>query len=88
MSKPAVAARQRSAQSQGQILLGRALFCVGCEIIFTGSPRCPRCSSAETVWPLANWLHSIRGMTVTHPTTFAATAGTSPMSQQHKRPAA
>ena len=45
---------------QGQILLERALFCVGCEIIFTGIPRCPRCASGETVWPLSEWLGSVR----------------------------
>jgi len=50
----------RHGQFQGQILLERALFCVGCEIIFTGIPRCPRCASAETVWPLSEWLRSLR----------------------------
>lgn len=45
---------------QEQILLERALFCVGCEVIFTGNSRCPRCSSGETVWPLAEWLRSVR----------------------------
>jgi hypothetical protein len=46
-------------QFQGQILLERALFCVGCEVIFSGSCLCPRCGS-ETVWPLAEWLQSTR----------------------------
>jgi len=45
---------------QGQILLERALFCVGCEVVFTGTTRCPRCSSLEAVWPLAEWLRSTR----------------------------
>ena len=49
----------------GQILLERALFCVGCEIIFTGVPHCPRCASAETVWPLSEWLRSLRLSTAT-----------------------
>ncbi len=55
----------RHGKVQGQILLERALFCVGCEIIFTGSLRCPRCASGETVWPLSEWLGSIRASTAT-----------------------
>lgn len=50
----------RQCHFQGQILLARALFCVGCEIIFTGTTRCPRCSSVEAVWPMAEWLRSAR----------------------------
>ena len=50
----------RQSHVQGQILLERALFCVGCELIFTGITRCPRCSSVEAVWPLAEWLRSAR----------------------------
>jgi uncharacterized paraquat-inducible protein A len=50
-------------QVQGQILLERAFFCVGCEIIFTGISRCPRCASSETVWPLSEWLGSVRSST-------------------------
>jgi hypothetical protein len=50
----------RHGQFQGQILLERALFCVGCEIIFTGISRCPRCASGETVWPLSEWVRSVR----------------------------
>jgi len=46
-------------QFQGQILLERALFCIGCEVIFSGTTHCPRCSG-ETVWPLAEWLPSTR----------------------------
>jgi hypothetical protein len=42
-----------------QILLERALFCVGCEVIFTGMMHCPRCSGG-IVWPLAEWLGSAR----------------------------
>lgn len=49
----------RHGQFQGQIQLERALFCVGCEIIFTGTPRCPRCASGETVWPLSEWVRSV-----------------------------
>jgi hypothetical protein len=50
----------RHGQFQEQILLERALFCVGCEIIFSGIARCPRCASGETVWPLSEWLRSLR----------------------------
>jgi hypothetical protein len=57
----------RHSQFQGQILLERALFCVGCEIIFTGIRRCPRCASGESVWPLAEWLHSVRLSTAAAP---------------------
>jgi hypothetical protein len=53
----------RPGQVLGQILLERALFCVGCEIIFTGTARCPRCSSSETVWPLSEWVRSARTST-------------------------
>jgi hypothetical protein len=52
---------------QGQILLERALFCVGCEIIFTGTTRCPRCGSVEAVWPMAEWLGSARPSQATTP---------------------
>jgi hypothetical protein len=52
---------------QGQILLERALFCVGCEIIFTGTRRCPRCGSLEAVWPIAEWLGSARPLQATTP---------------------
>jgi uncharacterized paraquat-inducible protein A len=55
----------RHGQFQGQILLERALFCVGCEIIFTGIRCCPRCASGEAVWPLSEWLHSLQQSTVT-----------------------
>jgi hypothetical protein len=54
----------RHGYSQGQILLERALFCVGCEIIFTGCARCPRCTSGESVWPLSEWFRSARSTTV------------------------
>jgi hypothetical protein len=57
----------RHGYSQGQILLERALFCVGCEIIFTGSSRCPRCTSGESVWPLSEWFRSVRAATVSTP---------------------
>jgi hypothetical protein len=50
----------RQGQCQGQILLERALFCIGCEIIFTGIACCPRCASGETVWPLSEWVRSLR----------------------------
>jgi hypothetical protein len=57
MAKPMSTMRQ--AQIQGQILLERALFCIGCEVIFTGTVHCPRCGGG-TVWPLAEWLRSAR----------------------------
>ena len=40
-----------AAQLQGPISLERALFCLGCEAIFTGASRGPQCTG-ETVWPL------------------------------------
>jgi hypothetical protein len=76
------------ARFQGQILLGQALFCVGCEIIFTGTPRCPRCTSGETVWPLSEWVRSIRASTVAAPPPQAAVDASLPKPQQQKRPAA
>lgn len=42
---------------QGSIALEHALFCLECEVIFSGLVRCPRCSG-EVVWPLAGWLSS------------------------------
>jgi hypothetical protein len=57
----------RQCHFQGQILLERALFCVGCELIFTGTPRCPRCASGETVWPLSEWVRSVRLSTAAAP---------------------
>ena len=49
--------RPRAAQLQGPIALERALFCLGCEAIFTGVSRCPQCTG-ETVWPLTAFLFS------------------------------
>jgi hypothetical protein len=40
---------------QGPIALERALFCLDCEVIFTGLTNCPSCSGSS-VWPLAPWL--------------------------------
>lgn len=88
MSKRSVVVRQDYGHSQGQILLGRALFCVGCEIIFAGSPRCPRCTSDETVWPLSAWFPSVRALTVAQPTSLSSLDATPPTRQQQKRPAA
>jgi hypothetical protein len=65
MTKGPIVARY--GQFQGQILLEQALFCVGCEIIFTGTPRCPRCTSGETVWPLSEWVRSVRLSTAAAP---------------------
>jgi hypothetical protein len=73
---------------QGQILLERALFCVGCEIIFAGTPRCPRCTSSETVWPLSEWFRSIRSSTMAAPSPQPSVDVSLPTRQQQKRPAA
>jgi hypothetical protein len=88
MSKRSAVARHRYGQCQGQILLERALFCVGCEIIFAGIRRCPRCTSGETVWPLSEWLRSVRTSTVAAPPLPSSVEASSPTAQQHKRPAA
>jgi hypothetical protein len=48
----------RAAQLQGPISLERALFCLGCEAIFTGASRWPECTG-ETVWPLTEFLFFI-----------------------------
>ena len=48
----------RGAQFQEPISLERALFCLGCEAIFTGALRCPQCTG-ETVWPLTEFLFFI-----------------------------
>ena len=57
MSKSYPIARQPHVQ--GQIQLERALFCIGCEVIFTGMVQCPRCGGG-IIWPLAEWLGSSR----------------------------
>jgi hypothetical protein len=80
MPKLLPAARQ--GHFQGQILLERALFCVGCEIIFTGTSRCPRCSSVEAVWPIAEWLGSAR------PSQAATSRPWSPLMEAHSAPRA
>jgi hypothetical protein len=54
----------RQPHVQGQIQLERALFCIGCEVIFTGTVQCPRCAGG-TVWPLAEWLGSSRSTPAT-----------------------
>jgi hypothetical protein len=84
LKRPFVA---RHGRFQGQILLERALFCVGCEII-SGTPRCPRCTSGETVWPLSVWVRSIQSSTVAAPPPQASVNASLPMPQQQKRPAA
>jgi hypothetical protein len=40
---------------QGPIALERALFCLDCEVIFSGLKSCPSCSGSS-MWPLAQWL--------------------------------
>ena len=45
----------RAAQFQGPISLERALFCLGCEAIFTDASCCPQCTG-EAVWPLTELL--------------------------------
>ena len=73
---------------QGQILLEWALFCVGCEIIFTGTRQCPRCSNDETVWPLAEWLRSSRLGTMPSLPHRRAGVNESPESLQQHTPSA
>jgi hypothetical protein len=51
---------RRRRHFQGQIMLDQALFCVDCEVIYTGTVHCPRCGGG-VVWPLADWLPSARG---------------------------
>ena len=58
---------------QGSISLERALFCVGCEVIFTGAARCPYCSG-EAVWPLSGWLRSTRPFLAGLPSRLTSTA--------------
>jgi hypothetical protein len=88
MSKRSFVARHGYGHVRGQIFLGRALFCVGCEIIFTGSPHCPRCTSDETVWPLSEWFGSVRASTVAAPPSPSSVDASLPTRQQQKRPAA
>jgi hypothetical protein len=78
----------RHGRFQGQILLERALFCVGCEIIFTGTLGCPRCTSSETVWPLSEWVRSVQASTVAAPPPSPSVDASLPMPQHQKRPAA
>jgi hypothetical protein len=85
LKRPFVA---RHGRFQGQILLERALFCVGCEIIFTGTLGCPRCTSGETVWPLSEWVRSIQSSTVSAPPPQSSVNASLAMPQQQKRPAA
>ena len=85
LKRPFVA---RHSRFQGQILLERALFCVGCEIIFTGTLGCPRCTSGETVWPLSEWVRSIQSSTVSAPPPQPSVNASLAMPQRQKRPAA
>ena len=85
LKRPFVA---RHGRFQGQILLERALFCVGCEIIFTGTLGCPRCTSGETVWPLSEWVRSIQSSTASAPPPQSSVNTSLAMPQQQKRPAA
>ena len=88
MSKRSFVARHGYGHVRGQIFLGRALFCVGCEIIFTDSSRCPRCTSDETVWPLSEWLRSVQASTVAAPPSPSSVDASLPTRPQQKRPAA
>jgi hypothetical protein len=88
MSKRSFVIRHSYGQFQGQIFLGRALFCVECEIIFTDRPRCPRCTSGETVWPLSEWFRPVRSSTVAAPTPQPAVDVPLPTRRQQKRSAA
>jgi hypothetical protein len=86
MAKRSFVARRGS--FQGQIWLRRALFCIECEIIFAGTPRCPRCTSGETVWPLSEWFRSVRSPTVAAPAPQPSVDAALPARQQQKRSAA
>jgi hypothetical protein len=88
MSKRSFVVRHSYGQFQGQILLGRALFCVECEIIFTECSRCPRCTSGETVWPLSEWFRSVRTSRVAASPSPSSVAVSLPTDQRQKRPAA
>ena len=74
-------------QVQGQILLERALFCVECEVIFTGISHCPRCGG-EAVWPLAEWLQSARLSPVPSALRLRVAAGAPAPDEALPRPAA
>jgi hypothetical protein len=74
-------------QFQGQILLERALLCVGCEVVFSGSSLCPRCGG-ETVWPLAEWLQSARVSPAPSALCLRAAADTPAPHGEQTRPAA
>jgi hypothetical protein len=74
----------RHSHCQGQILLERALFCVGCELIFTGTSHCPRCASGEAVWPLAEWLHSTRSTTAMAAPQWRSSVDRSQALSQHR----
>lgn len=78
----------RHGQFQGEILLERALLGVGRERICTGTARCPRCGSGETVWPLSAWVPAVRPSTTAVPRAQPAVDAALPPRQQQKRPAA
>jgi hypothetical protein len=40
---------------QGPMRLADTLFCLDCEVMFTGLESCPSCASSA-IWPLAAWL--------------------------------
>jgi hypothetical protein len=73
---------------QEQIFLDRALFCVGCEIIFTGTRRCPRCNSVEAVWSLSEWVRSARPATTAAPLSQSPGEESLPSAHEQKRSAA
>jgi hypothetical protein len=50
-----IATLSKAIPFQGPIALERALFCLDCEVIFTGLTSCPSCSGSS-VWPLAPWV--------------------------------
>jgi hypothetical protein len=58
--------RPHRLSDKGQIALESALFCLECELIFAGTPLCPRCADGA-VWPLNQWLPSARGSTFISP---------------------
>jgi hypothetical protein len=62
-----MSAQPYRAYGEGQIALELALFCLDCELIFSGTERCPRCAD-KAVWPLNQWLPSTRASASMYPT--------------------
>jgi hypothetical protein len=72
-------------QCQEQMPLERALFCIGCESIFTGTARGPWCGSGATVWPRSEWVRAVWPPTTAAPRASSAVDAALPPCQQQKR---